>query len=60
MMAIEAKKRKLAEDVLAARCACPEFVPNWCCRNDIYFLRMTQAIQEARLEREKEKMRGTG
>lgn len=36
--------------VLAARCCCPLFVPFWCCRGDVYFLRVTQIAEERRNE----------
>lgn len=45
-------KSPVKESVLAARCCCKEFVPNWCCRGDVYFRRITQLVQERQNERE--------
>jgi hypothetical protein len=39
-----------AKVVLAARCCCPHFVPNWCCRGDVYFRRVTQIVEERKFE----------
>lgn len=38
------------QSVLAARCCCPHFVPNWCCRGDVYFRRVTELVEERRRE----------
>lgn len=38
------------QPVLAARCCCPEFVPNWCCRGDVYFRRVTELVKERQSE----------
>lgn len=36
--------------VLAQRCCCKEWVPNWCCRANVYKLRLEQLHAERRQE----------
>lgn len=49
-------KPRTKEPVLAVRCACPHFVPNWCCRGDVYFHRVTQLVEERQAERDREEI----
>lgn len=39
-----------AEPTLAARCCCAEWVPNWCCRSDVYRRRLEQLHAQQRVD----------